>query len=196
MATSAAASAASSTALPIAAQYRTEALRLYRQMLKSAARFPLRSRRDIATDDVQLLFRTAWNDAADFTKDEIEYKLALAREKAASLAKYSENMYWFHSRDEVTKEMLLFSEQRDRERMEEMERCNRVGKAEVKSKEVVEFKHALYNVHPDYYHKVEMQPLKTAQDVWLGRGKYSSHIGAKNQKFYVKRYKPVMPNGW
>lgn len=191
-----ASAASASKALPIAAQFRPEALRLYRQMLKSAARFPLRSRREIATDDVQQLFRAAWDDAAVLTADEIEYKLALAKEKAASLAKYSENMYWFHSRDEVTKEMLLFSQQRDKERADEMDRCNRVGKADVKSKEVVEFKHALFNVHPDYYHKVEKQPLKTAQDVWLGRGKYSSHIGAKHQKFYVKRYKPVMPNGW
>lgn len=195
MATSAAFKTASQH-LPICLQYRAEALTLYRRMLKSAGAFPLRSRREIATEDVQLLFRTAWEEAEDWTKDEIEYKLSLAKEKASSLAKYSENMYWFHSRDEVTKEMLLFSERRDREKLEEMERCKRVGQAQVKNDDVVQFKHALYNVHPDYYNKVEKEPLKTPQDIWLGRGKYASHIGAKHQKFYVKRYKPVLPNGW
>ena len=193
---SAAASSASSNALPIAAQYRTEALRLYRNMLKSAARFPLRSRREIATEDVQQLFRTVWEEADDLSKDEIEYKLGLAKEKAASLQKYSENMYWFHSRDEVTKEMLHFQQKRDQEKIQEMERCVEVGPARVKNEDVTDFKHAYYQVHPDYYYKVEKQPLKTAQDLWLGRGKYSSHIGAKHQKFYVKRYKPVLPNGW
>lgn len=176
--------------------YRAEALSLYRTMLKNAARFPLRSRREIATGDVHHLFRTMWADAENYTKDECEYKLSLAREKNAALAKYSENMYWFHSRDEVNKEMLHYSKQRDRERTEEAERCNEVGNARVKTDDVTEFRSALFHVHPDYFHKVEKEPLKGPQDMWLGRGKYASHIGAKHQRFYVKRYKPVMPNGW
>jgi hypothetical protein len=192
-----AAAAASGTASTFAAAaYRSEALRLYRAMLKSAARFPLKSRRDIATGDVQQLFRTAWAEADAWTADEVEYRMSLAREKRESLARYSENMYWFHSRDEVNKEMLHFSLQRDRERAEEMERCVRVGQAPTKTDEVTQFRSALYHVHPDYYNKVDQVPLKTPQDLWLGRGRYASHIGAKNQRFFVKRYKPLMPNGW
>lgn len=178
------------------APFRAEALRLYRSMLKSSARFPLKSRRDIATEEVTHLFRTAWRDAEGWTTEQAEYKLSLAREKAAALARYSENMYWFHSRDEVNKQMLHYSQQRDRERVEEMNRCNEVGGAEIKTRDVTEFRSALFHVHPDYYNKVEKEPLRNAQDIWLGRGKYASHIGAKNQRFYVKRYKPVLPNGW
>jgi hypothetical protein len=186
----------SSTAIPAAAAYRPEALRLYRAMLKSAARFPLRSRREIATEDVKHIFRTAWAEADAWQRDEIEYRLSLAKEKAEALAKYSNNMYWFHSRDEVNKEMLHYSLQRDRERVEEMERCNAVGAAEKKTADVTEFRSALFHVHPDYFHKVEKNPVVHPQDLWLARGKYSSHIGATKQRFYQKRYKPQLPSGW
>lgn len=193
MATSASSASAAANA---ALQYRGEALRLYRSMMKNAARFPLKSRREIATSDVVHLFRTAWVEADSWTRDEVEYRLALAREKNAALAKYSENMYWFHSRDEVNKEMLHYSQQRDRERVAEMERCISVGDAKRKNDDVTEFRSSLFNVHPDYFNKVEKEPLKAPQDLWIGRGKYSSHIGAKHQRFYVKRYKPTLPNGW
>lgn len=181
-----------SAALP----YRVEALRLYRSMMKHAARFPLRSRREIATEDVQILFRNAWVEADSWTKEEIEYKLSLAREKNEALGKFSTNMYWFHSRDEVNKEMLHFSMKRDQERIEEMERCNSVGRADQKNEDVTEFRSAYFQVHPDYYNKIEKNPLQGAQDLWLARGKYTSHIGSKQQRFYVKRYKPTLPNGW
>lgn len=172
----------------------SDLLRLYRTLLKGAARFPLKSRRDVVTAEVQAAFRNPANES--LTDEEREYRINLAWERARAIDKYAENMHWFHSRDEVTKEMLHFSEQRDLERKSEMERCNAVAQATLKTDEVKEFKHSLYHYHPDYFNKMDKHPLVHPQDVWKSKGNYTSDTGGPRQKFYVKRYKASFPQGW
>jgi hypothetical protein len=174
---------------------RVESLRLYRSLLKNASRFPLRSRRDIVSSEVQNAFRQAQREEPKDEED-LKYKLVLGWERNAAIAKYAENMYWFHSRDEVTKEMMHFSMERDQKRAEEVERCNEVGSAATKTEDVTEFKSALYHFHPDYYNKIEKNPMTHAKDLWRARGSYGSDTGGPRQKFYLKRYKAMFPQGW
>lgn len=173
---------------------RTELLRLYRNLLKNANRFPLQSRREIVSGEVKAAFRKSQHEIVE--ADDLKYRVTLAWERNAAIAKYAENMYWFHSRDVVTKEMLTFSQARDAERAAEMDRCNEVGPANVKTEEVTTFKSALYNVHPDYYNRVDKTPLNHPRDVWRARGNHASDMGGPRQKFFVKRYKSMFPQGW
>jgi hypothetical protein len=171
-----------------------EKLQLYRSLLKGAYRFPLKSRRDVVTEEVKGSFRNPMNEL--LTDKEVDYKLILGWERAASVNKYAENMYWFHSRDEVTKEMLEHSVRRDRERRDETSRCNTVGAATVKTPEVTEFRSTYYHVHPDYHGKIGQKPLTHSRDVWRARGQYGSDTGGPRQKFYVRRFKAMFPQGW
>ncbi|KAH9600222.1 Complex 1 LYR protein [Trypanosoma melophagium] len=171
-----------------------EKLRLYRALLKGANRFPLRSRRDIVTEEVRSSFRHPLNDT--LTNSEVDYKLLLGWERAAAIQTYAQNMYWFHSRDEVSKEMMHHSLERDRARIREVERCNRVGTAGVKTPEVTEFKSSMYHVHPDYHTKIGQKPLTNSRDIWRARGQYGSDVGGPRQKFYVRRFKALFPQGW
>lgn len=173
---------------------RIEKLRLYRALLKGAFNFPLRSRRDVVTQEVKGSFRNPTNELLD--DKAVDYKLVLGWERAAAITKYAENMYWFHSRDEVTKEMLHHSQRRDEERRAESERCNQVGEANVKTPEVTKFFSSFYNVHPDYYGKIGSKPLTHSRDVWRAKGQYGSDMGGPRQKFYVRRFKAHFPQGW
>lgn len=173
---------------------RGELLRLYRNLLKNSDKFPLRSRRQIVSEEVRAAFRNPRN--AQLTLEELDYKIILGWERNAAIAKFAENMYWFHSRDEVTKSMLHHSQERDKVRAEEAYRCNQVGDVQKKTPEVTEFYSTLYNTHPSYYHKVDKSPLQNNQDLWRCRGQYGSDTGGPRQKFYVKRFKPVFPQGW
>ena len=171
-----------------------EKLRLYRTLLKGAFRFPLKSRRDVVTEEVRATFRDPSNEL--LADADIDYTLILGWERSHAVSKYAENMYWFHSRDEVTKEMMHHSVERDRRRAQEMARCIAVGQAGVKTKEVTEFKSTYFNVHPDYAHKLGTKPLENARDIWRTRGSYGSDTGGPRQKFYVRRFKPLFPQGW
>jgi hypothetical protein len=171
-----------------------EKLRLYRTLLKGAFRFPLRSRRDVVTEEVKATFRNPSNDL--LSDADIDYKLILGWERAAAVSKYAENMYWFHSRDEVTKEMMHHSLLRDKRRAEEMARCNSVGQAMIKTHEVTDFKSTFYHVHPDYAEKLGRKVLEHPKDIWRTRGSYGSDVGGPRQKFYVRRFKPMFPQGW
>lgn len=171
-----------------------EIIRLYRNLLKNAFRFPLASRRDVVTEEVKAEFRKPSN--AKLTKSDIDYKLVLGWERNETIKTYATNMYWFHSRDQVTKEMLEFSKDRDAEKTREMEKFNETSRASIKTPEVTEFKSVLYNVNPMYHHKIDKTPIVHNQDVWRARGSVGSETGGKKQKFYIKRYKPVFPCGW
>ncbi|KAF8293029.1 hypothetical protein BCY84_03361 [Trypanosoma cruzi cruzi] len=173
---------------------RQEKLRLYRALLKGANRFPLRSRREIVAEEVRGAFRHPLNDS--LTTKEVDYKLLLGWERAAAIQTYAENMYWFHSRDEVSREMMHHSLERDRQRIREMERCNAVGNAEIKTPEVTEFKSSMYHVHPDYHGKIGQMPLTHSRDIWRARGQYGSDVGGPRQKFYIRRFKALFPQGW
>jgi hypothetical protein len=173
--------------------YKTaEKVRLYRTLLKGAYRFPLKSRRDVVSEEVKGSFRNPLNET--LTTDEVDYKLVLGWERAAAVQTFAQNMYWFHSRDEVTKEMLHHSEQRDASRAAEITRVNNVGSAAKLTPEVTGFFSAFYNVHPDYHKKIT--PLTHSRDVWRARGQYGSDTGGPRQKFYVRRFKAVFPQGW
>lgn len=175
--------------------YKTsEKLRLYRTLLKGAYAFPLRSRREIVREEVRSTFRDPLYNR--LTPEEMDYRLLLGWEKATTIRTYAQNMHWFHSRDEVTKEMLHFSEARDRKRQEEAERCNRVGAANKKTPEVEVFHSSYYNVHPDYFHKIGEKPLTHSRDLWRARGQYGSDVGGPRQKFFVRRFKAMFPQGW
>mmetsp|Transcript_1041 Transcript_1041/g.1133 ORF Transcript_1041/g.1133 Transcript_1041/m.1133 type:complete len:178 (-) Transcript_1041:258-791(-) len=171
-----------------------EKLRLYRTLLKGAYRFPLASRRDVVTEEVKGAFRNPMNEL--LSHEEIDYKLVLGWERAAAVNKFAENMYWFHSRDEVTKEMMHHSMKRDQERIAEVRRCNDVGGAINKTKEVTEHFSTYYHVHPEYHSKIGSKPLTSSRDVWRARGQYGSDTGGPRQKFYVRRFKALFPQGW
>lgn len=171
-----------------------EKLRLYRSLLKGAFRFPLKSRRDVVTQEVRGSYRNPMNEL--LSDKEVDYKLLLGWQRAASIHKYAENMYWFHSRDEVTKEMLHHSVRRDEERAIEVQRCNTVAGATEKTSEVTDYKSSFYNVHPDYHIKIGDKPLTHSRDIWRTRGNYGSDTGGPRQKFYVRRFKPLFPQGW
>lgn len=171
-----------------------EKLRLYRALLKGANAFPLRSRRDLVTEEVRYTFRDANND--QLTPAEVDYRLVLGWERAHAISTYAQNMYWFHSRDEVSKEMLLFSQERDRKRAEETARCNEIGEAGKKTDEVTKFYSTYYNVHPNYFHKIGTTPLTHSRDIWRARGQYGSDVGGPRQKFFVRRFKAMFPQGW
>lgn len=173
---------------------RQEAVRLYRNLLKNANRFPLASRREIVSGEIKAAYRKSQDEIVE--PEDLKYRLILGWERNAAIAKYAENMYWFHSRDVVTKEMLHFSQARDAERAAEMDRCNEVGDASVKTEEVTTFKSALYHFHPDYFKKVDQNPLIHPRDVWRARGNHGSDLGGPRQKFFVKRYKAMFPQGW
>lgn len=173
---------------------REEAIKLYRALLKNTDRFPLKSRREIVRTEVQAAFRDP--KLRRMSVADLQYKLVLGWERNAAIAKYAENMYWFHSRDEVTPQMMHYSEQRDAERTAEVNRCNAIGDASVKTEDVTGFKSVLFNAHPDYYNKIDSKPLQHHQDIWRARGNYGSDTGGPKQKFYVKRYKAVFPQGW
>lgn len=172
----------------------SEKLSLYRSLLKGAHSFPLRSRRELVTEEVKSTFRDPNNN--HLTEKEVDYRLVLGWERAASIKTYAANMYWFHSRDEVTKEMLTFSQRRDEEKAAAAARHNRVGAAPTKTEEVTEFKSTYYNVHPDYYNKIGQQPLTHSRDIWRARGQYGSDVGGPRQKFFVRRFKAMFPQGW
>lgn len=187
--------ASKASASAASAEYRRlEKIRLYRSLLKSAYTFPLSSRRDLVTEEVRGTFRDPNN--AHLTEKEVDYRLVLGRERAESIKVYAENMYWFHSRDEVTKEMLHFSQEKDRKRVEAAERHNAVGRAPTKTAEVTDFKSSYYNVHPDYFNKIDSQPLTHTRDIWRARGQYGSDVGGPRQKFFVRRFKAMFPQGW
>lgn len=171
-----------------------EKLRLYRTLLKAAYRFPLKSRRTVVTEEIRGTFRNPMNEL--LTESDVDYKLVLGWERAAAIGKFAENMHWFHSRDEVTKEMLHYSLQRDRERAAEAQRCNAVGSAKEKTREVTEFHSTYYHVHPDYHRTLGTKPLTSTRDIWRARGQYGSDMGGPRQKFYVRRFKAIFPQGW
>jgi hypothetical protein len=171
-----------------------EILRLYRALLKNADTYPLVSRREVVSMEVMATFRK--HQDTIFSDEELSYKMALGWERAATIAKFAENMKWFHSRDEVTREMMDFSKARDNERRKESERCNRVGDAHVMTEDVTSFKSAMYHNNPGYYEKVEKNPTKHSRDVWRCRGAYGSDTGGPRQRFFVKRYKSIFPQGW
>jgi len=170
--------------------HRAEILKLYRHLLKNAHKYPLRSRRMVVSTEIKSAFRTP------MPVEEISYKLVLGWQRNETIQQYAQNMHWFHSRDEVTKEMMDYSKKRDRDREAEVERCNSVGEVVKKNDDVTQFKSVLFHYHPDYYNKVEQIPLKHAQDLWKARGSYGSDLGGPRQRFYIKRYKAMFPQGW
>lgn len=171
-----------------------EKVRLYRALLKGAHRFPLKSRRDVVTEEVKGTFRNPMHKT--LTPEEVDYKLVLGWERSASVNTFAQNMYWFHSRDEVTKEMMHFSLSRDAKRAEESLRVNAIGAASTKTPEVTNFFSTYYHVHPDYHGKIGAKPLTHSRDVWRARGQYGSDTGGPRQKFYVRRFKAMFPQGW
>lgn len=171
-----------------------EKLRLYRKLLKGAHTFPLRSRREVVQEEVKSAFRDPL--AAKLTMEEMDYRLVLGWQRAATISTYAQNMYWFHSRDEVTREMMHYSLERDRRRAEEMKRCNSVGHAYKKTPEVVEFRSTYYHVNPEYHKYITGKPLKHTRDIWRAKGQYLSDMGGPRQKFYVRRFKAMFPQGW
>ncbi|CAD2219640.1 hypothetical protein AGDE_03112 [Angomonas deanei] len=171
-----------------------EKISLYRQLLKGANKFPLKSRRDLITEEIRSTFRDPKNEI--LTEKQVDYRLLLGKEKALSINTYAENMYWFHSRDEVNKEMIHFSIERDKKKIKEMEHFREVSAAPKKTDEVVNFKSAYYHVHPDYYNKIDAQPLTHSRDIWRARGQYGSDVGGPRQKFFVRRFKALFPQGW
>ncbi|KAG5484089.1 hypothetical protein LSCM1_05944 [Leishmania martiniquensis] len=173
---------------------RQEKLRLYRCLLKGAYRFPMRSRREVVTEEVRSTFRDPSHE--QLSERDIDYRLVLGWERAKSITKYAENMHWFHSRDEVTKEMMYFSQERDRKRAAEMRHFNEVGDIRCKTEEVTAFKSTYYNVHPDYHLKIGQKPLTHSRDVWRARGQYGSDVGGPRQRFFVRRFKAMFPQGW
>ncbi|KAF8295917.1 putative Complex1_LYR-like protein [Trypanosoma cruzi] len=180
--------------MPVNVYKRQGKLRLYRALLKRANRFPLRSRREIVTEEVRGAFRHPLNDS--LTMKEVDYKLLLGWELAAAIRTYAENMYWFHSRDEVSRRMMHHFLERDRQRIREMERCNAVGNAEIKTPEVTEFKSSMYHVHPDSHGKIGQIPLTHSRDIWRARGQYGSDVGGPRQKFCALRFKALFSQGW
>ncbi|KAG5484395.1 hypothetical protein LSCM4_07962 [Leishmania orientalis] len=185
--------ATEATAAPVFYR-RQEKIRLYRSLLKGAHRFPMRSRREVITEEVRSTFRDPNNE--HLSEKDIDYRLILGWERAKSIATYAENMHWFHSRDEVTKEMMYFSEERDRKRAAEMLHFNQVGDVRRKTDEVTEFRSTYYNVHPDYHSKIGQKPLTHSRDVWRARGQYGSDVGGPRQRFFVRRFKAMFPQGW
>lgn len=185
---------AAASSAPTEVYKRQEKLRLYRTLLKGAFSFPMRSRREVVTEEVRSTFRDPNNE--QLSDGDVDYRLVLGWERAKSIRTYAENMHWFHSRDEVTKEMMYFSEERDRKRAEQMRRFNQVSDVRRKTEEVTEFKSTYYNVHPDYYNKIGDKPLTHTRDVWRTRGQYGSDVGGPRQKFYVRRFKAMFPQGW
>jgi hypothetical protein len=184
---------------PTGLTIRAESLRLYRNLLKNADRFPLHSRREIVAMEVKNTFRMAQQEYMEHgikSEEDIRYKLTLGWDRNESVGKYAQNMHWFHSRDEVTKEMMHFSEARDKERVDQMEHFNQIGSASKKSEEVTEFRSGMYHNHPDYYTKIEQNPLEHSRDLWRARGTHGSDTGGPRHKFYVKRYKAMFPQGW
>lgn len=178
-----------------AVSYRAaEKLRLYRALLKGSYNFPLRSRRELVTEEIRSTFRDPHN--AQLTEKEIDYRLVLGWERAAAIKTYATNMYWFHSRDEVSKEMMHHSIQRDQQRVAEAERCNEVGMAPKKTDEVTGFFSTYYHYHPEYYTKIGNTPLHHSRDLWRTRGQYGSDTGGPRQRFYVRRFKAMFPQGW
>lgn len=188
------ASAAAAGVAAATAYKHQEKLRLYRRLLRGAYTFPMRSRREVVTEEVRSTFRDPNNE--ELSERDIDYRLVLGWERAKSIQTYATNMHWFHSRDEVTKEMLHFSEERDRKRAAEMRRFNHIGDVRRKTEEVTEFKSTYYNVHPDYHGKIGQAPLTNTRDVWRARGQYGSDVGGPRQKFFVRRFKAMFPQGW
>lgn len=170
-----------------------EKLQLYRRLLKGADRFPTSSRRDVVTSEVRAAFRHPQNES--LTNSEVDYKLSLGWERASAISTYANNMYWFHSRDEVTKEMLHHSRERDRVRQQEMDRLRMEADPKVMPPKAARFASAYENVSPGYS-KMATQPLQSGQDLWRARGQYSSDVGGPKQKFFVKKHKAVFPQGW
>eukprot|EP00760_Papus_ankaliazontas_P031828 PhM_4_TR5489/c0_g1_i1/m.55119 len=187
---SAASAAASQKARVKVNPHRAEVLQLYRQLLKNAHKYPLRGRRTVVTTEVRSAFRQP------ALLSEVPYKLTLGWQRNETIKQYAQNMHWFHSRDEVTKEMLVYSQQRDEAKVAEMERCNLLGPVTKKNDDVTKFKSGLFHYHPNYYHKIELNPLKHSMDLWKARGSYGSDTGGPRQKFFVKRYKSMFPQGW
>lgn len=173
---------------------RGEKLRLYRRLLKGAYGFPMQSRRDVVMEEVRSTFRDPNN--TQLTERDVDYRLLLGWERAKTIETYAENMYWFHSRDEVTKKMMHMSLERDRERVAQTRHFNRIGDAREKTEEVTEFKSTYYHVHPDYHSKIGANPLVHSRDVWRARGQYGSDVGGPRQKFFVRRFKAMFPQGW
>ncbi|KAG5509617.1 hypothetical protein JKF63_06322 [Porcisia hertigi] len=180
-------------AAPLSYRYHDK-IRLYRCLLKGAHRFPMRSRRDVVTEEVRSTFRDPRNE--QLSEKDVDYRLILGWERAKAIKTYAENMHWFHSRDEVTKEMMCFSEERDRQKAAEMRRLNEVGDIRRKTEEVTEFKSTYYNVHPDYHAKIGQKPLTHTKDVWRARGQFGSDVGGPRQRFFVRRFKAMFPQGW
>ena len=171
-----------------------EKLRLYRSLLKGACRYPLASHRQMVYMEVRSSFRDPQNDSLG--NEEVDHKLTLGWERSAAIAQYASNMHWFHSRDEVNKDMLNYSRGRDQQRINDMERANNVCRANIKTDEVTNFKSVLYHYHPNYYEKIEKTPLHNPRDMWRARGTNGSDIGGSKQRFYIRRFRPVFPQGW
>mgnify|MGYP003387079633 CR=1 FL=1 len=171
-----------------------EKLRLYRALMKAAYRFPLKNRRVLVTEEIKHSFRKKENNK--LTQKELDYSMILANERVEAIKTYASNMHWFHSRDEVTKEMMSFSEMRDQRRIEENERCNEVGAGQVKTDDVSKFRSNMFHNHPDYYNKFEKMKYTHERDVMKAKGSHGSDMGGPRQKFYVKRYNAHFPQGW
>ena len=61
---------------------------------------------------------------------------------------------------------------------------------------MTEFKSTFYHVHPHYAEKIGEKPLEHPKDIWRTRGAFGSDVGGPRQKFYVRRFKPLFPQGW
>eukprot|EP00759_Apiculatamorpha_spiralis_P026021 PhF_6_TR29217/c0_g1_i1/m.42750 len=170
--------------------HRSEILKLYRNLLRNADKYPLRSRRMVVSSEIKEAFRKT------VPIKDVPYQLVLGWQRNETIKQYAQNMHWFHSRDEVTPDMMEYSKQRDLERSAEVARCNMVGDARKKNEDVTKFKSGLFHYHPDYYNKVEMIPLKHSQDIWKARGSHGSDLGGPRQRFFIKRYKALFPQGW
>lgn len=170
-----------------------DTVRLYRSLLKGAYKFPLASRRTIVTSEVKEHFRSPHNQT--LTTSEVDYKLTLGWERAATINVYATNMHWFHSRDEVNKEMLHHSLRRDQERVAKMEKHNEEGSAELLPTEYTTFHTAFDNSSPGY-RKMKEIPLKSPRDIWRARGQHGADLAGPKQKFFVRRFQSVFPQGW
>ncbi|RNC33314.1 hypothetical protein TcCL_Unassigned04007 [Trypanosoma cruzi] len=105
-------------------------------------------------------------------------------------------MYWFYSRDEVSRRMMHHSLEQRCQRIREMERCNAAGNAAIETPVVTEFKSSVYHVHPDCHGRIEQMPLTHNRGILRARGQCGSDVGGPQQKFCARRYKALFPQGW
>lgn len=183
-----------STKVGIVGYRYAEKIHLYRSLLKAAFLYPLSSKRELVTEEIKFKFRDSSNDALG--EEQIDHMLLMGWQRKDTIEQYAKNMYWFHSRDEVTKRMLDYSKERDQKRTDEMKRFKQVGEVTKQTAEVTEFFSTYYHYHPNYYHKIGKIEYRHPHDYWRTRGNKKGEVGGRKQLFNMNRMKSRLPNGW